>query len=391
MYDPAMIPRADALRTVGGLLDRHRIVAVLGARQVGKTTLARAVARAQERPVTYFDLEDPADLDSLDDPMLVLRDARGLIVIDEIQRRPDLFPVLRVLADRTRPARRFLILGSASPDLLRQSSESLAGRIQYFELDGFSTAEVGLEKWKRLWLRGGFPRSYLAASDRASNEWRRGFARTYLERDIPALGSRVPPRTLGRFWAMLAHYHGQIWNASEFGRSFGVADTTVTRYLDLLVSTFVVRRLPPWHANLSKRQVKAPKVYFRDSGLLHNQIQVVTGSELRRHPKVGASWEGFALETLIAHLGARPEECYFWATHAGAELDLLVVRGRTRLGFEFKYTEAPKVTRSMQTAKTDLKLRSLQVIHAGRRCYPLGRGITAVSFTDIAKAVKPLR
>ncbi len=386
-----MIPRERAFRSILGLLDRHRVVVVLGARQVGKTTLAKAVARVQRRPVTYFDLEDPADLDSLDEPMLVLRETRGLIIIDEVQRRPDIFPVLRVLADQTRPARRFLILGSASPALLRQTSESLAGRVHYFELGGLTTEEVGLVRWKRLWLRGGFPRSFLARSDRASDEWRRGFMRTFLERDVPELGVRIPPRALGRFWGMLAHHHGQVWNASEFGRSFGVSDTTVTRYLDLLCATFVVRRLAPWHANLGKRQVKSPKVYFVDSGLLHTQMQVRLMQELVRHPKVGASWEGFALEAVVARLGARPEECHFWATHAGAELDLLVVRGQSRRGFEFKYTEAPKVTRSMRTALTDLGLKSLQVVHSGPRTYPMSRDIQAVSLLDLEKVITPLR
>ncbi len=387
-----MIKRAGALKAVLGLLERHRVVAVLGARQIGKTTLAKAVVEAQKRPVTYFDLEHPLDLGTLDEPMLALSELRGLIVIDEIQRRPDLYPVLRVLADeRTRPRRHFLILGSASPELLRQSSESLAGRIYYDELGGFTTAEVGMKNWRRLWLRGGFPRSYLARSDPASDEWRRGFARTFLERDIPELGSQVPSRTLGRFWAMLAHYHGQIWNASEFARSFGVADTTVTRYLDLLASTFIVRRLQPWHANLKKRQVKAPKVYFMDSGLLHTQLQVHTMSQLNRHPKVGASWEGFALEAVIAHLGARSEECFFWATHGGAELDLLIMRGQTRLGFEFKYSDAPKATRSMHTAMSDLGLKTLYVVHPGAKTFPMGSGIRAVALRDLPEVVKPLR
>ena len=387
-----MIRREASLRRVAGLLQRNRVVGVIGARQVGKTTLARGLVRAQKGPVTYFDLEDPADLASLDEPMLVLRELRGLVVIDEVQRRPDLFPAIRVLADqRTRPRRHFLILGSASPELLRQSSESLAGRIVYEELGGFAIDEVGIKNWRRLWLRGGFPRSYLAPSDRASDEWRRAFARTFLERDVPALGSQIPPRTLGRFWSMLAHYHGQVWNASEFGRSFGVADTTVARYLDLLASTFIVRRLAPWHENLKKRQVKAPKVYFLDSGLLHAQLQVHTLHQLSRHPKVGASWEGFALEAVIAHVGARSEECFFWATHAGAELDLLVARGRARIGFEFKYTETPKATRSMRTAVSDLGLRTLYVVHAGSRSFPMATGIEAVAFQDLPEAVRRLR
>jgi hypothetical protein len=358
---------------------------------VGKTTLAKALARTHPGPVTTFDLEDPADLKTFDEPMLVLRDTKGLVIVDEVQRRPELFPVLRVLADRVRPARRFLILGSASPDLLRQSSESLAGRIVYFELGGFGLEEVGVKALNRLWLRGGFPRSFLASSDRASADWRRGFTRTFLERDIPEFGIRIPSVTLGRFWAMLAHYHGQVWNASEFARSFGIAHTTVGRYLDLLAATFVVRRLPPWHENISKRQVRSPKIYFTDTGLLHTQLQIGTMHQLQRHPKVGASWEGFALDCVLARLGARPEECFFWSTHGGAELDLLVVRGQVRRGFEFKRSETPALTKAMRVAAGDLGLKHLDVIHAGPRTYPLARNVRAVAVRDIQRVITPLR
>jgi len=379
-----MIERAQARDDVRRLLGRNRVVAILGARQVGKTTLAQQIAAGwRQGPVTRFDLEDPRDLARLAEPSLALRDLTGLVILDEIQYRPDLFPLLRVLADRPRPATRFLLLGSAAPELLRQSSESLAGRIQYYELHGFGLAEVGGTHLDRLWLRGGFPRSFLAPSDKASSEWRRGFVRTFLERDLPQLGVHIGASTLRRFWTMLAHYHGQVWNASEFARTFGVGDTTVRRYLDLLSATFVIRQLPPWHANLGKRQIKSPKLYFTDSGLLHTLLQLDTRRDLLTHPRLGASWEGFALNAVIDHSGARPEECYFWGTHAGAELDLLLVRGRRRLGFELKRTDAPHRTPSMRIALDDLKLTHLYVIHAGEATFPLDRKIDALPLTRL--------
>ncbi|MGH9367293.1 MAG: ATP-binding protein, partial [Thermoanaerobaculia bacterium] len=354
-----MIERAGHLRRLGALLRQFPVVALLGARQVGKTTLARQFLRLRDRRATFFDLESAEDLALLADPLLALRPLRGLVVIDEVQRRPELFASLRVLVDEPGVSRRFLLLGSASPDLLRQTSETLAGRIAYYQLDGFRLEEVGSEEWPRLWRRGGFPRSFLARSDPASLRWRRELIRTYLERDIPALGLRLPAPTLRRFWMMLAHYHGQVWNSSEFGRSFGVAHTTVQRYLDVLTETFMVRQLQSWHENLRKRQVKAPKVYIRDSGLLHALLGLGTAREIESHPKVGASWEGFAVDAVVSRLGVGPEECFFWATHSGAELDLLVVRGKLRLGFEFKRTTAPAVTRSMRTALGDLGLTEL--------------------------------
>jgi predicted AAA+ superfamily ATPase len=283
------------------------------------------------------------------------------------------------------------VLGSASPDLLRQSSESLAGRIAYHELSGFSPGEVGVEQSSRLWCRGGFPRSFLARSDEASLAWRRELIRTYLERDIPALGLRLPAPTLRRFWMMLAHCHGRIWNASELARSFGVAHTTVQRYLDVLSATFMVRQLPPWHENVAKRQVKAPKIYIRDSGMLHALLGLGTARDITSHPVVGTSWEGFALESVVSVLGAHPDECFFWATHAGPELDLLVVRGRRRLGFEFKRTTSPAVTRSMYTATEDLGLSELCVVHAGERSGHLAKGIRAVAFGRLSEAVTSLR
>jgi hypothetical protein len=367
------------------------VVAVLGARQVGKTTLARQVAASRNRDVAFFDLENIEDLARLADPLLTLRRERGLVVIDEVQRLPDLFQTLRVLVDEPSTRRRFLLLGSAAPELLRQGAETLAGRIAYHELDGFRLDEVGVDRLPRLWLRGGFPRSFLARTEGESGRWREEFIRTFLERDIPQFGLRIPAPALRRFWSMIAHYHAQTWNSSELARAFGVAHTTVQRYLDVLTETFMVRQLPPWHANLAKRQVRSPKVYLRDTGLLHALLGVHTMRELEGHPKVGASWEGFALGLVFERLGVRSGEAYFWATHAGAELDLLVVRGRTRLGFEFKRTSAPTVTPSMRTALVDLNLQRLDVIHGGREAYPLGPRIRAVPLDQVAREVGVLR
>src|SRR4051812_6161451 len=384
-----LLHRRRHLAEVQRLLRRHRVVALLGARQVGKTTLARKVVAGFGGPTAFFDLEDPRDLARLSDPMLALADLSGLVVLDEVQRRPELFPVLRVLADRPRGAH-FLALGSASPELLRQASESLAGRIAFHTLDGLALDEAGEPRWQRLWERGGFPRSFTAQSRAASAEWREAFVATFLERDLPQLGVRTPGPTLRRFWSMLAHYHGQIWNSSEFARAFGVSDATVRHYLDLLSATFVVRQLAPWHENISKRQVKSPKVYVEDSGLLHTLLDIQTPDQLERHPKVGASWEGFGLGQVIEHLGARPQECFFWATYAGAELDLLVVRGAERRGFEFKRTTAPSLTPSMRTAVVDLKLDSLEVVHAGVDAFPLARNVRAMPLARLLE-VRPLR
>jgi len=380
-----VLARPKELDTVESYLSRYPVVAIVGARQVGKTTLTRAIARRWRRgPVTLFDLEATPDRARLQDPMLALKDLRGLIVLDEIRRIPEIFPTLRVLADRARHRARFLVLGSASPALLRQSSESLAGRIIYHQLKGFSLLEAGLKRRKQLWLRGGFPRSFLAPTNESSFEWRKTFVRTFLERDLPQLGVQIPSETLGRFWSMVAHYHGQIWNASEFARSFGVADTTVRRYLDVMTSTYVVRQLLPFSENLKKRQIKSPKVYVTDSGLLHALLDIRESADLEGHPKVGASWEGFAMDVVTRQLEARPDECYFWGTHSGAELDLLVVRGRRRFGFEFKRTVAPKITRSMREAIKDLRLDRLDVIHAGDATFPLADKIRAVALMDLA-------
>ncbi|MGH7713012.1 MAG: ATP-binding protein [Gemmatimonadaceae bacterium] len=354
-------------------------MALLGARQVGKTTLARQVAAPSRTPTRFFDLEDPRDLAQLADPMLALAQLKGLVVLDEIQRVPDLFASLRVLADRRPLPARFLVLGSASLELLRQSAESLAGRVAYHELTPFSINEVGSTNLTRLWRRGGFPRSYLARTEADSATWRHNFIATFLERDLPQLGFRFPAATLRRFWTMLAHWHGQVFNASEFGRAFGVADTTIRRYLEALEATFVVRTLRPFHANVSKRQVKAPKIYVADSGLLHALLDIVTQRDLDRHPTVGASWEGFLLENVVHATGARRDQCYYWATHAGAELDLVIVDGSRRRGFEFKRTTTPRMTPSMRIAMHDLKLAHLDVVHAGSSTFQLERRVRAIA------------
>jgi predicted AAA+ superfamily ATPase len=371
-------------KTICEALERSPVVAILGPRQVGKTTLAREIAsRYKDRGVAYFDLEDVDDLARLNEPKLALERLQGLVVIDEIQLRTELFPSLRVLADRPGIPARFLILGSASPQLLRQSSESLAGRIVYHELDSFSCAEV-LEN-EKLWRRGGFPPSFLAKSEQASVLWRRDFVRTFLERDIPQLGINIPATTLHRFWRMIAHYHGQTWNGNELARAFGVSHTTVRKYLDLLSGALVVRQLLPWHENLGKRQVKAPKIYLSDSGILHSLLGIHSQDDLEHHPKSGASWEGFVIKEIIHQLGASQEECFFWATHSGAELDLLIIRGRKRLGFEVKRSTAPRLTPSMRSALETLSLDRLAVIHAGEHAFPMADKIDAVPFARLSE------
>lgn len=386
-----MIPRAAHLSRLFDLLGQFPVVALLGPRQVGKTTLARQVAAHRRGQARVFDLESIEDLAALADPLLTLRPLSGLIVLDEVQRRPEIFATLRVLADDPRPRRRFLVLGSASPELLAQRSETLAGRIAYHELSGFGVDEVGVDHADRLWRRGGFPKSYLARTEAASMRWREELIRTYLERDLPSLGLRLPAPAMRRFWMMLAHYHAQVWNASELARAFAVAHTTVQRYLDVLTATFMVRQLQSWHENLGKRQVKAPKVFIRDSGVLHALLGLGDTRAIESHPKVGASWEGFVLEAVIARLGAGPGECYFWATYSGTELDLFVVRGRQRIGVEIKRTTAPSVTKSMRIAAEDLRLDRLYVVHAGTQSFELATGITAIAFTRILEDLKPLR
>ena len=377
-----MIERSRRLAELRAALKRSRVTALVGPRQAGKTTLARQIV-PPDSPA-YFDLEDPTSLARLTEPMTALAPLRGLVVIDEIQRRPDVFPILRVLADR-RPLRaRFLILGSAGSDLLRQSSETLAGRIETVTLSGFGTDELGADPatLRRLWRRGGFPPAYLARSERESYVWRQQFIQTYLERDLPQLGITIPAPTLLRFWTMLAHYHGGIWNAAEAARSLGVTEPTARRYLDILTGLFMVRQLRPWHQNLKKRQVKSPKVYLRDSGLLHTLLGLATERDVLSHPKAGASWEGFAIEEALRTI--RPEAAYFWATHTGAELDLLLFVGGRRYGVEVKFQDAPRLTPSMRIALEDLGLRRLSVLYPGDRRYPLDRRVDVVPLAELA-------
>lgn len=376
-----MIPRTALAARIRVALARSRVVALVGPRQCGKTTIAQALARGGR--TSYFDLEDPRALTQLAEPMTALEGLRGLIVIDEVQLRPDLFPILRVLADRRPLPARFLILGSASPALLRQSSESLAGRIEIIEMGGFSLAEIGARHAARHWLRGGFPLSYTARSPAASAAWRTQFVRSFLERDLPQLGITIPAQALRRFWTMLAHYHAQIWNAAEPARSLGVAETTARRYLDLLTGVYMVRQLAPWHENLGKRQVKSPKVYVRDTGLLHHLLGIAGESQLLAHPKCGASWEGYAIEEAIS--AVEPDEAYFWATHQGAELDLLLFKNGRRLGVEVKRMDAPALTPSMRIALNDLKLEQLVVLYPGPKAYSLGERVRVVPLATVAE------
>jgi predicted AAA+ superfamily ATPase len=378
-----MILRNEHSSKIKMLLSSNPVVGIIGARQVGKTTLARQYIKKWNGPVHFFDLEDPRDEAKLADPMIALEGLQGLIILDEIQRTPGIFKVLRVLCDRDPLPARFLVLGSASPELLQQSAETLAGRISYLELGGLGLNEVGSRAMNKLWIRGGFPRSFLAETDEESAGWRRDFIKTFLERDLPAIGLRMPASTMRRFWTMMAHYHGQLWNASEIGRSFGVADTTVRRYLDTLEASLVVRVLQPWHENIGKRQVKAPKTYIADSGIAHALLELWNEDQVLGHPKMGATWEGFALKTIVEKLGAMPESCFFWRAHTGAELDLFVLKGGKRLGFEFKRTASPQVTRSMQNAAEALSLDRLFVIHAGAESFPMKKGIVAIPLSRI--------
>lgn len=385
-----MIPRTVHLDNLTEGLHNFPIVAMLGPRQVGKTTLARQLAAQWPGPVRHFDLEDPDDQARLADPSFILRPLTGLVILDEIQTRPDLFPLLRVLADRPEAPARFLILGSAAPELLRHAAESLAGRVLFHELDGLALDEIA-PVWSdtnwldERWLRGGFPRALLAANLSASKEWREAFIRTYLERDLPQLGINLPALTLRRFWTMLAHYHGQTWNGSELGRSLGVSDKSVSRYLDILEGTYMAFRLPPWHTNLGKREVKAPKVYVADSGILHALLGVGGLDDLLAHPKCGASWEGFLIHETCRRIGARRGEMFFWSVHTGAELDLLVHKDGRRIGFEIKLTRSPKVTPSMRSAVETLSLHHLYVIcHGEGDPWPMAEGITAVPAMGLA-------
>jgi len=382
VYYPLVIDRKADVALVRAALRRSRVVALLGPRQCGKTTLARQFVSPDS--LNYFDLEEPQSLARLTEPDTALRPLEKLVVIDEIQRRPDLFPLLRVLADRTPLPARFLILGSASPDLLRQSSESLAGRLETVSLEGFRLSDLGAAAQSRHWLRGGFPLAYTARTEADSLTWRRQFLQTFLERDLPQLGIRIPAVVLRRFWNMVAHYHGQIWNAAELARALAVNESTVRRYLDLMTGVFMVRQLPPWFENLGKRQVKAPKIYVRDSGLLHTLLGVTSQHDLEHHPKVGASWEGYAVEEVLKAF--QPDEAYYWATHNGAEIDLILFKDGRRVGVECKRADAPALTPSMRIALADLKLDQLSVVYPGEKKYSLARNVEVVPLAKFVKA-----
>lgn len=387
-----MLPRPLLRNRLSTALARSRAVVLTGPRQSGKTTLAQTFL-ARTSP-NYFDLENPLDARRLEQPLQALGDLKGIVIIDEVQRHPALFPVLRVLLDRSNRPGQFLLLGSASPQLLRQAGESLLGRVENIEVGGFDVSEACLAAGRydpqaeaRLWLRGGFPRAYLAGSDEDSLAWRLSAISSHIEIDLPQFGVGIAGPAMLRFWRMLAHLHGQIWNAADPARSMGVSEPTVRRYLDVLTQTMMLRQLTPWHANVGKRQVKAPKLYFRDSGLLHALLDIGSRDALLAHPRSGASWEGFALEQVLRM--ARPDEAYFWATHQGAELDLLMFKGNRRVGVEFKRADAPQVTRSMRIAIEDLKLDALYVVYPGEHRFPLGAGIEAVPLWSLLPGAPP--
>ncbi len=374
-----MIPRKELLNKINRALGRSQVTALLGPRQCGKSTLARLIAGKTK--ARYFDLEAQADLRSLEQPHLALENLKGLVIIDEIQRMPALFPELRVLSDRKPLPARFLILGSSSPELIRKSSETLAGRIEFIEMGGFSLSETGKGKLEPLWIRGGFPRSFLARDDMDSRDWRENFTQTFLERDLPSIGITIPSASIRRFWMMLAHYHGQIWNASEIGRSLGISDHTARHYLDLLSATYMIRQLQPWHENIGKRQVKSPKIYFRDSGIFHSLMELQNKDSVMRSPKLGASWEGFMLEETIRAFN--PPAVFFWAVHSVAELDLFFIINGRRYGVEIKWNDAPSASSSMRTAMADLKLDRLFVVYPGKDGYHLEKNIEVVPATQI--------
>lgn len=384
VYNRGMIDRPEYLERIRSVFRVHPVAALLGPRQCGKTTLARMLAENQVS--TTFDLESPVGRQRLAAPMTLLERLEGLVIIDEIQRQPELYEILRVLVDRPDNAAQFLVLGSASPELVKGTSESLAGRVGFVDLSGFTLGEVGVRERDRLWSRGGFPRSFLAPDDAASGMWRQEFIRTFLERDIPQLGITIPSETLRRFWTMVAHYHGQVWNAAEFARSLGASENTARRYLDILAGAYMVRVLPPWFENLKKRQVKAPKIYIRDSGTFHSLLQLPALQDVFDHPKLGASWEGFALEHVLNVVNTR--DAYYWATHGGAELDLLIFASGKRFGFEFKFADAPALTRSMHVALQDLRLDHLWVIYPGSEAYPLHERVTAIPLDEVKDPIE---
>ena len=382
-----MIPRPELVERVQTGLKHSPVTLILGPRQCGKTTLAQMLGEKQAG--SYYDLESPRDLARLTHPQTVLEAARGLVVLDEIHQRPDLMPLLRVLADRKPLPCRFLLLGSASPDLMKKCSETLAGRVHFVDISGFTLDETGVERQQELWMRGGFPKSFLAADEARSLKWREDFVQTFLQRDIPMLGIQVPPVTLHRFWTMLAHYHGGIWNGSEIGASLGVTHHATRRYLDALSGAFMVRQLQPWFENVGKRIVKSPKVYVRDSGLLHALLGIPDFPALQGHPKLGASWEGFVIEQILSWAGER--NAYFWATHSRAELDLMVMAKGKRWGFEVKYQDAPTITKSMRIAMQDLKLERLWVVYPGQSGYPMDEKIECVSVAQLSQIRETLQ
>lgn len=379
-----MIKRTKYKKHIEEALGRSRAVALLGPRQCGKTTLAREIV--DKNSPNYFDLEDPGSLAGLVDAKTALASLKDIIVIDEVQRRPDLFPILRVLLDRAPLPARFLILGSASPDLLRQSSESLAGRLETIEMEGFGLSEVGQKESSRLWLRGGFPLSFLARNDADSFAWRKSFIQAFLERDLRQQGIDIPALSLHRFWAMLANSHGQIWNAAPFAASLGISEPTVRRYLDILTGVFMVRQIQPWHANIKKRQVKAPKVYIRDTGVLHSLLGLKTEAEVLRHPICGSSWEGYVIEEVIRSV--EPDDVYFWATHNGAEIDLIFLKSGRMYGVEIKRADAPAITPSMRIALEDLELERIAVIYPGEKRYSLHKNVDVVPLETITGGMK---
>jgi hypothetical protein len=378
-----MIDRPAYLQKIKTALKRSPITALLGPRQCGKTTLARFLGQAVN--ATYFDVESPSDWHRLQNPELVLGSLKGIVILDEIQAMPVLFNVLRVLADRRKTQAHYLILGSASPGMIKTVSETLAGRVEFVELSGFDLRETGSKPWKKLWLRGGFPRSYLAKSENDSQAWRENFIRTFLERDIPQLGISIPAPALRRFWTMLAHYHGQTWNASKIAGAMSLSDKTVCSYLDILTGTYMIRQLQPWHENIGKRQLKSIKIYLRDSGILHSLLSLTDQHSLFGHPQVGASWEGFALEQVYRILDLK--EAFFWATHSGVEIDLLFFHRGRRYGIEIKFNEAPKVTRSMRIAQEELGLDHLWIIYPGEHRYPVDKKISVWPLQDVGELI----
>lgn len=382
-----MLRRTERLAAIRDALKGYPVVALHGPRQSGKTTLAREIAKG--RDTTYFDLENPVDVGRLSAPMDVLQEARGLVVIDEVQRRPDLYPILRVLADRPRKPARFLLLGSASPELVKGVTETLAGRVAHIDLEGFDLREIGAARYDTLWIRGGLPPSFVARSEAASFDWRRNYILNLLRRDIPELGISIPSTALERFWTMLAHFHGGVWNGAEFARSMGTSEPTARRYLDILTGAYVARQLQPWYENLGKRQVKSPKVYVRDSGLLHALLFIRDRAELLGHVKCGASWEGFVVEQILSLAG--DSGGYFWGTNQGAELDLFLIRHGKRFGFEVKMADAPGLTKSMAIAIEDLKLSRLFIIHHGTKSWRLAPPVEVVSIRDLPALLSGLR